>query len=90
MALTLRGTHLDTLTPPMQLLFGTAEGAETEALELKIVNATYATANIPALAGATGHARADVTLTDRDGRTAYLFDAFEYAITYILLLTSYF
>ena len=37
-----------------------------------------AAATIPALVGATSHARADVTLTDESGRTAYLFGAFQY------------
>jgi hypothetical protein len=51
----------------LQLLFGTAEGAETAALDLIIHNATHATATVPALIGATSHAKADVTLTDRPG-----------------------
>ena len=76
--LTLRGHHLDALEPPIQLLFGTQEGAETAALALTMVNATFATATIPALIGATSHARADVTLTDKMGRTAYLFEGFQY------------
>ena len=37
-----------------------------------------AAATIPALIGATSHVRADVTLTDHAGRTAYLFGAFQY------------
>ena len=58
-ALTLRGEHLDALHPPVQLLFGTAEGAETQALDLVLHNGSFATATIPALVGATSHARAD-------------------------------
>ena len=78
MQITLRGQRLDHLEPPVTLSFGTPEGTETAALDLRIVNATFATATIPALVGATSHARADVTLTDKVGRTAYLFGAFEY------------
>ena len=78
MPLTLRGEHLDTLRQPVQLIFSTSEGVETQALDLHTLNSTFATATVPALLGATSHARADVTLSDTSGRTAYLFGAFRY------------
>ena len=71
--LTLHGNHLDSLRPPVTLLFGTDEGTETKALDLQLVSSTLATAVLPRLHGATAFSRADVTLTDQSGRTAYLF-----------------
>ena len=62
----------------VRLLFGTAEGAENLALDLVIHNATVATATLPRLRGATSMAKADVTLTDVTGRTAFLWKAFAY------------
>lgn len=62
----------------MVLSFGTAEGAENVAVGLVLHNATTATATLPRLLGATSLARADVTLTDVSGRTAFLWQAFEY------------
>jgi hypothetical protein len=76
--LTLRGSHLDALRPPVALTFGTAEGAETQALNLTILNSTTALAVLPRLLGATSFASADITLIDVDGRAAYLFGAFRY------------
>lgn len=55
--LTLRGQHLDHLEPPVQLLFGTAEGAETAALDLLLVNATFASARSAFYARVVPHTR---------------------------------
>lgn len=79
LTLTLHGHHLDEMRPPLKLLFGTVEGVETAALELELhAGGTMATALLPRLHGATSFSRADVTLTDATGRTAYLFGSFQY------------
>ena len=76
--MTLVGVHLDALEAPVVLSFGTAEGVETAATDLRILNATHAVATVPRLAGATSFAHADVTMTDIRGRTAYRFGAYQY------------
>ena len=63
---------------PFELMIGTAEGIDTAAHDLRIVNASYATATMPMLRGATAFATADVTLVDHFGRAAYLFEGFRY------------
>ena len=76
----------------VRLLFGTAEGAENLALDLVIHNATVATATLPRLRGATSVAKADVTLTDVTGRTAFLWKAFAYSLGwehYVLTLALF-
>ena len=76
--ITLRGENLDAFHAPFELMIGTAEGIDTAAHDLRIVNASYATATMPMLRGATSFATADVTLVDHFGRAAYLFEGFRY------------
>ena len=94
--LTLRGEHLDALTPPITLSFTTATGdAEAVAFDLVIVSATLATATMPALVGATSRAPVDVSLIDASLRTANMYEAFLYdpgwqqtALTIVLCIAA--
>lgn len=75
---TLVGANLDAFHQPVTLTIGTAEGFDSTAGNLVIINSTLATATMPLLVGATSFARADITLVDHRGRAAYLFESFRY------------
>ena len=72
--------HSDVIVTTADFCHGrlTSQGAENLALNLHVVNSSFATATVPRLVGATSFARADVSLTDVSGRAAFLWQAFEY------------
>ena len=49
MTVTIHGTNLDSLRPPIRLLFATADGAETSATQLQMLSSVLATAILPRL-----------------------------------------